>query len=86
MRSISYFPLWVAVLFWMLWGDQRRQKDPNVLFRMTQRITLLEYLRGSLPVPVTGLQLMIVRVLLGWIDGQIRQATRLASALPVLNG
>ncbi len=86
MRTITYFPLWIAVLFWAVWSTSRTTYEPSSIFWLSNKITLLEVLRGSLPVPQTSFQKTAVRIILNWIDGQIRETNRLAYNLTSLNG
>ncbi|HWR66990.1 MAG TPA: hypothetical protein VN364_12815 [Bellilinea sp.] len=85
MRTITYFPLWIAVLFWSIWSSNRTKYDPNSLFWLSERLSLLEYLRGSLPVPQTPYQRLVVRFVLRWIDAEGRKANQMAYGLTALN-
>ena len=86
MRNITYYPLWIVILFWSLWSALRTKYDPNSLFWLSERLSLLELLRGSLPVPRTWYQRTVTSIVLNWIDGEIRKATRMAYGLTALNG
>ena len=72
MRTITYYPLWIVILFWSLWSSLRTKYDPQSLFWLAERLALLELLRGHLPVPSTWYQRQVVSIVLNWIDAEIR--------------
>ena len=73
MRTITYYPLWIVILFWSLWSSLRTKYDPQSLFWLAERLALLELLRGHLPVPSTWYQRQVVSIVLNWIDAEIRK-------------
>ncbi|OGT97591.1 MAG: hypothetical protein A2X80_09980 [Geobacteraceae bacterium GWB2_52_12] len=86
MRTITYYPLWIAILFWSLWSDLRTKYDPNSIFWLSERLSLLELLRGSLPVPHNWFKRKATSIVLNWIDTEVRKTTRMAYGLTALNG
>ncbi len=83
MRTITYFPLWLMLLYWLLWNSGRSQAERLSALESAHRITLLEYLRRSLPVPRGRVERFIVGRVLLWIDWELHTAaTRPAGISP----
>ena len=74
MRTITYFPLWLMLLYWLLWNSGRSQAERLSALESAHRITLLEYLRRSLPVPRGRVERFIVGRVLLWIDRELHTA------------
>ena len=74
MRTLTYFPLWLVILYWLLWNLGRSRAEQLSALESAHRITLLEYLRNSLPIPRGRFERFIISRVLLWIDGELRRA------------
>lgn len=74
MRIITYFPLWLIVIYWLLWNPGRSRAERLSALESQHRITLLEYFRRSLPVPRGWFERLVVSRVLLWIDRELQRA------------